>query len=262
MKKYFKIWFRWSQAVFATVLGTYKLSGFLFILGKVARFLFFLLAILIFVGKTKVLVGYSLNQVVLFFLVFNFVDILTQFLFRGVYWFRWKLISGRFDYALLKPINPLFDVLCSHPDLLDLITLIFLSIFMAVFISKNSLVLSPLSGVLFFLLLVNAFILALSLHIIVAGFGIITLEVDNIIWIYRDITKMGRIPVDIYAPLLRGLLTFAVPVGVMMNFPAKALMGFLSWQGALFSFIVSGIFLFGSLKFWQYALAQYSSASS
>ena len=262
MKKYFKIWLRWSQAAFVTALGTYKLSGFLFILGKVARFLFFLLAILIFVGKTKILADYSLNQTILFFLVFNLIDIFTQFLFRGVYWFRWKLISGRFDYALLKPINPLFDVLCSHPDFLDLITLIFLSIFMAVFISKNSLVFSPLSGVLFFLLLVNAFILALSLHIIVAGFGIITLEVDNIIWIYRDITKMGRIPVDIYAPLLRGLLTFAVPVGVMMNFPAKALMGFLSWQGVIFSFIISALFLLIAHYFWKFALTRYASASS
>ena len=262
MKKYFKIWLKWNQFTLITALGPYKLSGLLFLLGKIIRFFFFLLVLLIFVGKTKVLADYTLHQVILFFLVFNLVDITTQFLFRGVYWFRRRLISGSFDYALLKPINPLFDVLCCYPDFLDLITLVFLVIFMTIFIVSNNLMASSFSVVLFFLLLFNAFILSLSLHIMVVSFGMIVLEVDHAIWIYRDVINMGRIPVDIYSPLLRSLLTFVTPVGVMISFPAKALMGFLSWQGIIFSFIISGFFLFGSWHFWQYALTKYSSASS
>ena len=262
MKKYFKIWFKWSQLTFITALGTYKFSAFLFLLGKTIRFFFFLLLLLVFVGKTKVLADYTLNQVILFFLVFNFIDISTQFLFRGVYWFRRRLISGSFDYALLKPINPLFDILCSHPDFLDLITLIALMVFMIVFIINNNLIASPVAVVFFFLLLLNAFIISLSLHIIVACFGIIVLEVDHMIWIYRDVINMARIPVDIYSPLLRGLLTFVIPVGVMISFPAKVLMGFLSWQGVVFSFVIGSFFLLGSWQFWQRALSKYSSASS
>ena len=262
MKKYLKIWLKWAYFSFVVLSQTYKLSAFLFLLGKIFRFFFFLLGLLIFVGKSKILAGYTLDQAIFFFLIFNLVDIAAQFLFRGVYWFRSKLISGRFDYALLRPINPLFEVLFGHPDPLDLVTLFFLGGLMIFYIGKHNLMAGFSSILVFVLLLFNAFILTFSLHVAVAAFGVITLEVDHLIWIYRDITKMGRIPIDIYAPILRGLLTFVVPVAVMMTFPAKALMGLLSWRGVVFSFIVGGFFLWSSLSFWRFALTRYTSASS
>jgi len=262
MKKYLKVWLKWAQASFIIVLGTYKFSSFLFLLGKIIRFLFFLLTILIFVGKAKALADYTLNQAILFFLVFNLVDILSQFLFRGLYWFRQRLISGQFDYALLKPLNPLFEVLFSHPDPLDLITLFFLIILTIIFLFRNSLIANLFSAFLFFSLLTNALILSFSLHLLVAAFGMITLEIDHLIWIYRDLTQMARIPVDLYAPLIRGFLTFIIPITIMITFPAKALVGLLSWQGVILSFIAGILFLFGSLKFWQYALKNYASVGS
>lgn len=262
MKKYLKIWLKWAWISLTIVLGTYKLSAVFFLLGKVVRFLFVLLAILIFVGKAKALAGYTLDQAILFFLVFNLVDVSSQFLFRGLYWFRGRLISGQFDYVLLRPLSPLFDVLFSHPDPLDLISLFFLIFFLVFFIVKNNLIVNLSLLILFLFLLLNAFVLAFSFHVLTASFGVITLEVDHLIWIYRDLTQMSRIPVDIYAPLIKGFLTFVIPVGIMITFPAKVLMGLLSWQGVVLAFFVSGLFLFGSLKFWDYALTQYSSASS
>lgn len=262
MKKYLKVWLKWLEASFASVFGVYKLSASLFLLGKVVRFLFFLLVILIFVGKTKALGDYTLDQAILFFLVFNLVDILSQFFFRGVYWFRQKLISGQFDYLLLKPVNPLFQVLVSHPDPLDLITLVFLIGFIILFILKSNLSVGLWSVFLFFLLLASAFILALALHILISALGIMSLTVDHLVWIYRDVIKMGRIPIDLYAPLLRGFLTFAIPVALMITFPAKALIGLLSWRGAVFSFVIGSLFLRASLSFWKFALTRYASASS
>lgn len=262
IKKYLKVWFQWAHASFASVLVANRFSAILFLLGKVIRFFFFLLILLIFVGKTKALAGYTLHQVIFFFLVFNLVDISTQLFFRGVYWFRGRLISGEFDFAMARPIKPLFDVLCSHPDPLDLITLIILMIFMVLFVLQTNLVANLGSVFLFLLLLLSGFILALAFHILVAAFGVITLEIDNIIWIYRDLTSMGRIPVDVYATPIRAFLTFIAPVAIMITIPAKALMGLLSWQWVIFSFVISGLFLWGSLRFWKYALTQYSSASS
>ena len=262
MKKLLRVWLKWAWLNFTTLFGANRLSAFLFLVGKFVRFTFFLIVLLIFVGKSKALGGYTLNQAIFFFLVFNLIDIFSQFLFRGVYWLRSRLIFGGFDYALLRPLPPLFDALLSHPDPLDLITLLLLIGFIFVFILKTGLIANLFSGFLFFLLLVNAFVLALALHIIVCALGIITLEVDNAIWILRDISRMGRVPVDIYAPPLRAVLTFLTPVAIMITFPAKALMGLLSWQGVVFSFLVGGLFLWFSLWFWRFALIHYTSASS
>jgi len=262
LKKYLKVWFQWAHASFASVFAARKFSAILFLLGKIIRFFFFLLLLLIFVGKTESLAGYTLHQAIFFFLVFNLVDISAQLLFRGVYWFRWRLISGEFDFAMARPISPLFDALCSHPDILDLINLIILVIFMIAFVLRTNLAASLASTLLFFLFLLSGSILALAFHILVVAFGMITSEVDNLIMIYRDLVQMGRIPIDVYAAPIRAFLTFVTPVAIMMTFPAKALMGFLSWQWVILSFLISGIFLWGSLRFWKYALTQYSSASS
>ncbi len=75
-------------------------------------------------------------------------------------------------------------------------------------------------------------------------------------------TSMGRIPIDIYKEPLRGLLTFIIPVGIVMTFPAKSIMGLLSIQGITISFFVGVTVFYLSLRTWRYALTKYSSASS
>lgn len=261
LKKYLKVWYLMTIASFSSFLFS-RFAAIILLTGKFLRFLFFLFFLYLLVGKTKALGSYSLNQVVFFFLTFNLIDILVQLFLRGVYRFRSLVISGDFDLVLVRPINELFRSLACWTDLLDLITIVPLVVYMIIFLAKGNIDVS-IVGILFYLLLVvNAFILALALHIMVAGVGIITYEVDNTIWIYRDVSAMGRIPVDVYMEPVRSLLTFVFPVAVLITFPAKALMGLLSWQWILFSFLLAGFFLWASLKFWKYALTRYSSASS
>jgi ABC-2 type transport system permease protein len=120
-----------------------------------------------------------------------------------------------------------------------------------------------ITGIISYLILiVNAFIIALAFHILTIASGILTTEVDNAIMLYRDTTQMGRIPIDIYKEPVSWIITFVIPVGIMMTFPAKALMGLLSLQALVAAIIISSLFLLGSLKLWKYALKNYTSPSS
>jgi len=261
IKKYFKVWYLMTIASFSSFMISRSMS-ILLLAGKFLRFIFFLLFLYLLVGRTKALAGFSLNQVVFFFLTFNLIDILVQLFLRGIYRFRSLVWSGDLDLILVRPINTLFRSLACWTDLLDLITIIPLIVFMVIFVAQGKIAFSPIGVLLYLLLIVNSFVLALAFHIFVAGIGVITFEVDNAIWLYRDFSAMGRIPIDIYIEPIRSLLTFVFPVAILMTFPAKALMGLLSWQWVIFSFVISGFFLFLSLRFWKYALTQYSSASS
>ena len=102
----------------------------------------------------------------------------------------------------------------------------------------------------------------LSFHILVLAIGVITTEVDNTLWLFRDITQMGRFPIDIYQNPLRSFITFVIPVGVMVTFPAKAAMGLLSFNSVLISVGIGVAFLYLSIMFWRFSLKKYSSASS
>lgn len=260
-KKYLRVWWKTTLFVFSADLANRGAAGLLLV-GKLLRFLFFLGFLILLTTRTKTLAGYNLSQVVFFFLTFNLVDITVQFLLRGIYHFRPLIIKGNFDFYLTKPLNPLFQSLTSHTDILDLITLVPLILYLIFFLASGKLI-ATLTGIFLYCLLVfNAFLIALAFHIVVLAIGILTAEVDHLIWIYRDLTGTGRIPVDIYRPPLRAFLTFIIPVGMMMTFPAKALMGLLQPWLVIFSLIFAGLFLYLALRFWHFALKRYTSASS
>jgi ABC-2 type transport system permease protein len=256
---YLKIWWLMSRNSFQEVLVMRR--GFLlFVFAKVVRFLFFFGFLFFLLQGTKTLAGYNQNQVIFFFLTFNVVDIFAQFLFREVYRFRPLIVSGDFDLVLSKPINPLFRSLMGGADIIDLTTIVPLLI--AVYYVGN--LLSPTSAqvVLYLVLIVISILIAMAFHIAVLALGIITLEIDHTILIYRDIKNLGRLPIDIYKQPLQAFLTYLIPIGMMITFPAKALMGLLSASGAVMSLIFACVSIFLSIKFWNFALTKYTSASS
>jgi len=259
IKRYFKIWWMMSRNSFSMIIDQ-KLALSVFLIGKILRFIFFFGFLYFLLLGTKTLSGYSGNQVIFFFLTFNLIDVVTQFLFREVYRFRPMVINGDFDLVLVKPLNALFRVLMGGADITDLITippLIALTVYFGFLLHP-----SFLNIIFYLLLLLNGFLIATAFHIIILSFSIVTLEVDHTIMIYRDLTSLGRLPIDIYKQPLQGLLTYLVPVGMMITLPAKVIMGIVGPAGILSAFFVGIVAVFIALRFWNYALTKYSSASS
>ncbi len=261
MKKYLKVWLQLAHISFAEQLAT-RFSSILFLVGKIARFALFLVFLISLTARSGGLAGYTADQAIVFFLVFNLADILTQLFFRGVYFFRQKVVSGEFDFYLVKPMNPLFRIIAGYTDFLDLITLFALAVYAFVFFRNSPLVITPQSAILFIVMLILSFLITLAIHIIVVAIGIITTEVDHTIMIYRDLTQMGRIPIDIYAQPVRIALTYLIPIAVMITVPAQALLGLISPSIIFISLLLTSFFLLLSLRLFRYALSQYSSASS
>ncbi len=258
--KYLHLWWKLTVNSFLISLTT-RFNAAIFLIGKVLRFVFFLIFLLALFTKTQFLANYTSTQMIFFFLTFNLVDTFTQLFFREVYRFRPMVVSGDFDLVLVKPMNPLFRALAGGADPLDMIMLV-PYIASLVYIAVRVGNVTPMSLILYILLVANGFFIATGFHILVLALAVITTEVDHTIMIYRDLTSMGRVPIDIYGEPLRSLLTFILPVGVMMTFPAKAFLGLLSPSFALISLIVGSIFVFCCFRVWKYALTQYSSASS
>ncbi|MCJ7829481.1 ABC transporter permease, partial [Patescibacteria group bacterium] len=249
-----------SRALQSDLLTTW--AGVLFIIGKIVRFLLFFVFLFAILSAAKTLASYNREQVIFFFLVFMLVDAIVQFLFRGVYHFRSLVVSGDYDLDLLKPLPSFFRPIFGHTDLADFVTLIPLWIYFLYFVFTNHLFTGIGDLVLFFLLLGNSIVLAFAFHLLVCGVCVLTTEIDHLVWVYRDLTSMARFPTDIYQKFIQGILTFTIPVVILFTVPAKALLGLLSWQWVVLAFLISGLFLWGSFKFWRFALKRYASASS
>lgn len=260
MKRYFKIWL-FLTSISSQVALMSRFGAGVFFIGKFLRFGLFLFFILLIQSKTKTIAGYNLWEIIFFYATFNLIDVCAQFFLREVYAFRNNVVSGRFDNYLTKPLSPLFRSLFGGTDILDLPMLV-VSIGLAIFSGMHIDSVTLTSVLLYILLLINAFVIALSFHIFVVSIGILTTEVDNTLWIYRDLTQMGRLPIDIYREPISFLLTFVFPIAIMITYPAKALMGTLGMQLILFSFMFGIGLLCSSVALWRYALRYYSSASS
>jgi ABC-2 type transport system permease protein len=258
--KYGRIWRQLAWMSFLTQTG-HPISSTGYLLGKLVRvgfFLFFLKAIF---QHTQSLVGYSLEEVVLFFLTFNLIDILAQLIFRGVYGVRALIREGDLDYFLIQPTNVLFRMCFSSVDFLDVVTTVPIVAVIAWLFPQ----LGPVSALHVFLyvtLIINGLFISFAVHVAVASVAVWTQELDNTIWIYRDLMSLGRFPVDIYVPWVRHLLTFMIPVAVMISFPVKAYLRQLTFSQYGVALLVTACFVGVSLWFWNCAKQRYTSVSS
>lgn len=256
---YLRLWWLMSRNAFLSFLQK-RLGVVIFLTGKILRFVFFLAFLYFIVQGTDTLAGYTLNQTIFFFLTFNLIDVIGQFLYREVYRFRPLIVKGTFDLVLVKPFSALFRALMGGADVLDLITIP--PLIAAIFYVGQLLSPTPTQIILYLILVLNGLIIATAFHIAVVSLGIITLEIDHTIMIYRDVTNLGKLPIDIYQEPLKGIITYLIPVGVMITLPAKALMGLVTPVGVISSMALGFIAIFLSIKFWGYALKFYTSASS
>lgn len=233
----------------------------IFMAGKIVRVALFLVFLNFLFQGAKGLAGYSREQIIFFYLSFNMIDTLAQLFFREVYRFRSLVVSGNLDFVLLKPLNPLIRVLLGGGDVMDLMMLVLIT-GATIWFGLTQITTSPVNWFFYLLLVINGLFLAAAFHIFVLGVGVMTTAIDHLIMVYRDLSSMLRIPVDLYVEPIRAILTFAIPLGIMLTFPAKVLMGLLSPIFIVISIAFSIISLFLAFRFWQFALKHYQSASS
>jgi ABC-2 type transport system permease protein len=256
MKKSFTIFFLFTKYSFKGILQQ-PFSLVVFFIGKFLRFGMYFFFLYYLVSNTKLLAGYTLNQTIIFFLTFNLIDTTTQLLFREVYRFKPFLVAGELDTVLVKPYHPFLRILTGGIDLMDAVLLIPYCVLLSYFIHKTSPAIGNIGMFIFFI--VNSLIIGAAFHITILAIGVLIIEVDNAISIYRDFGRLTMVPVDIYREPLRFIITFIIPIGLMMSIPVKVLFGMTSLPVILISFIISLSSLFCALLLWNSALKKYQS---
>lgn len=262
MTRYIRLWLRLAAMSFAEIWAS-RINSLGWLAGKLVRLGFFFIFILAIYRHTDSIKGYTLPEAALFFLTFNLVDLSAQLFFRGIYGIRRIVNQGELDYYLVQPVNVLFRVACQTVDILDFLTAIPVAALTFWALGQLPAVdLAPGRILLYLLLTANGVAIAFAIHVVVAAIAVATQQMENTIWLYRDLMVLGRFPVDIYAPGLRLFLTCVVPIAVMTSFPAKAILGLLAWPWVVFAIILSFLSVLGALMLWRWCLARYTSVSS
>lgn len=262
MKRLKIYWFIWYTIATHTLQETFlnRWTNALFLSGKAIRFGMFLFFLLLIRQSITLFAGYTPDQVVIIFLVYQFVDTLTQVFFRGVYTFSGQVRNGELDFYLSKPINPLFRILTGQPDLIDAFFLIPTTLISFWIIASSNVHITGNSIMLTIFLLVNSFLIATGFHILVICLGILTTEVDNTIMLYRDLSMLNRFPINIYREPLRSALFFILPIGLMITIPAQVLMNITPSLSTAITVTIGVVFFLLSLQAWKWSIKRYTSA--
>lgn len=237
---------RWTNALFFT--------------GKAIRFAMSLLFLILLQKNLNGFAGYTTDQVIIFFLTYQFTDTIAQVFFRGVYTFSWKVKSGDLDFYLSKPLNPLFRILTGEPDIIDAFFLIPTTIISIWLVTTLHVAITPASLAAYFFLMVNSFLIAAAFHILVICLGVLTTEVDNAVMLYRDTNALSRFPIDIYREPLRTAMFLIVPVGLMNTIPAQVLINLTPSYAIIYTIAIGIGFFALSLFVWGESIKKYTSA--
>jgi ABC-2 type transport system permease protein len=232
------------------------------LIGKLLRFAFFLTYLLAIFRRLPGLKGYSMAEVVLFFMTFNIVDVTAQFLFRGLYGVKMLISEGDFDKILTQPAHPLFRISVMGMDMLDLLTLVPIGAVTVWALHKLPVPVTAEHVLLYGILLANALVMAFAFHVVIGALSVKTQEMEGAIWIYRDLMTLGRFPINIYSEFMRGLFVTVLPIGVMVSFPSEALLGLLSWKAAAYAVALGLVCHAAAQAFWRGMLREYTSISS
>ena len=242
----------------------FKLNFLLWIVVEMLWFALQLVFISVIYSHVDRIVDWTQWQVVLLMGVSHLIQqIFTAFFFTNCSEFPEHVRTGRLDFLLLLPAPTRFLVSFYKLDLSGFINGI--TAIAVIVYAASKLNLDPTwTQILGFgaLVLVGALLhYALLFMLITISFW--TVRAQGIIFAYYNLFNIARLPDSAFRGFFKMFFTFALPMLLVANVPAKTLMSRLGspWEMGVM-FLVALVFLALSSWFWNFSLNRYTSASS
>lgn len=171
--------------------------------------------------------------------------------------------TGKLDFMLLLPVNTRFLVSLRVVDLGGFVNAGSAVVLMLYALRELHYV-PPFAQIAGFLALVIVGVLVhYSLMFALASISFWTVRAQGIIWGYWSLFNIARLPDSAFRGLFKAFFTFALPILLVVNVPAKLLLNKLTSFSdiALLLLLACGCAIFSEL-IWRVSVRRYTSASS
>jgi ABC-2 type transport system permease protein len=177
--------------------------------------------------------------------------------------------TGNLDFALVKPIDTQFLISFSRIEWSTLSNFLFACVVLVYSLVKLDTVPHPVQWLLYPVYMLCGVAMLYALMIALSSLSVWMGRNQNLYDFWFYITNFSRYPMEIYeGPVgtpLRQIFTFAIPILVVVNVPARILAQPLetqNWPLAGYALLVTAVSLVGSRWLFINALKSYRSASS
>jgi ABC-2 type transport system permease protein len=252
----------WKNSVVREM--SFKSNFLLWILVEMLWFALQLGFIAVIYQHTESIAGWSKWEVVLLIGVSHFIQQLYTALFLSNVTQLSELIrTGKLDFMLLFPINTRFLVSFRQVDLGGFVNAASALAVIAYAALQLHLRVSPAQAAGFLGLTVGGLLVHYSLMLMLAATSFWTVRGQGIVWGYYNLFNIARMPDAAFRGFFKAVFTYALPVLLVANVPAKLLANKLERPRELVLLWALSLGCFGVSEWvWRQALRRYTSASS
>lgn len=258
---YYRIW-KQSVLMNFRVNTASKIEFVCYVIAKVVRLGFFFVFIYALFRNTATVAGYARGEVLLFCAFMNTIDIAFQLFCRGLTTVPNMVRKGEYDILFTKPVSPFFLTCFKMFDFMDLATVGAALVFLVIALLELPYTLLPSNMLLAIVAWGCSLLMAIALNVMIAALAFWVTEIENGVWIYRDLVYVGRFPPEVYPEHIRQFFTFIIPILLIVAMPTQVLIG---RARPTYFFVMGGmtlVLLLVSRFVWQRALQRYTSASA
>jgi ABC-2 type transport system permease protein len=171
--------------------------------------------------------------------------------------------SGKLDFLLLLPVNTRFVVSLRQVDLGAFVNASSAVAVMAYAARQMHLVPTLMQVLGFLALCVVGIAIHYSLMFLLASISFWTVRAQGIVWGYYNLFNIARMPDEAFSGLFKAVFTFALPMLLVSNVPARLLADKLSSRAPVLLLLVMGAVCFCVSEWgWRASMRRYTSASS
>jgi ABC-2 type transport system permease protein len=171
--------------------------------------------------------------------------------------------TGKLDFLLLLPVNTRFVVSLRQVDLGAFVNASFAVAVMAYAARQMHLVPSVLQVLGFLGLCLAGIAIHYSLMFLLASISFWTVRAQGIVWGYYNLFNIARMPDEAFHGLFKAVFTFAIPMLLVSNVPARVLTDKLASPLPLLLLLLMSVVCFCVSEWgWRASVRRYTSASS
>ncbi len=171
--------------------------------------------------------------------------------------------TGKLDFLLLLPVNTRFVVSLRQVDLGSFVNASSATAVMAYAARQLHLVPTPIQILGFVALCATGIAIHYSLMFLLASISFWTVRAQGIVWGYYNLFNIARMPDEAFRGLFKAVFTFALPMLLVSNVPARLLADKLSSPRPVMLLLAMSVICFCVSEWgWRASIRRYTSASS
>jgi ABC-2 type transport system permease protein len=211
---------------------------------------------------TESIGGWNLWQAVFLFAFTTLARALWETFMYNMSFLGKKVRDGSLDCLLLRPLDPLFQLIAEkiNPDTIG--EVIFNAILVGICLKRFGMLDYPGTMLMFGGLLISAVFIFAAIHLFVNTLAFWITQTDGLNFIIWSLDDFLEYPLSIYPKWFVRLFTYVIPFGFVGYYPVSWLLGKTPAPEGWICLVAGPVFFLLAYAFWRVGLGRYQSTGS